>query len=484
MTRVLYTRCRDAILAGFLFSATVGCLEAATPNVLVLLVDDLGWKDLSCTGSDFYETPNIDALAKSGVLFSQAYAASPVCSPTRASLLTGQYPARIGHTHIVQAYGRWPASSPLTEPDWVPVLPLEAVTLAEMLKPAGYTTAHIGKWHLGGRADQPRTPEADPLNQGFDLNIGGTMEGQPPDYFFPYERTLKSAGKTLRLGKLPPGKLGDYLTEVLTDSALDFLDVQAGQKLPFFLEVNFFTVHTSTGDRLQARADKIAKYQEKAAGMPPGDQRNPVYAAMVEHLDEAVGRIVQRLDKLGMRENTILFLLSDNGGHGGKTSMRPLRGAKSSAYEGGIRVPALVSWPGRVPAGTVSDTPVHSIDLFPTVLDLLGIAASDEPIDGVSLKALLLNSPDLDLNRPLFWHNPHYYPHAAPHSAVRYGDYRLIEFLEEGRLELYNLQEDPGEQVNLADREPGKRIELQQMLDRWRTDVGAPMPGRKQKEEE
>lgn len=480
MTPVFNILIRAAFLAGCLLATAGGSVKASSPNVLILLVDDLGWKDLSCTGSDFYETPNIDALAGSGVRFSQAYAASPVCSPTRASLLTGHYPARIGFTHILQAHGRWPASSPLTEPDWTPHLPLEAVTLAEMLHTAGYTTAHIGKWHLGGREDQPRTPEADPLNQGFDLNIGGTMKGQPPDYFHPFERTLESTGKTLRLDKLPPSGEGDYLTEVLTDSALDFLDGQAKQASPFFLAMNFFSVHTSTGDRLQARAEKIAAYKKKAAEMPPGDQRNPVYAAMVEHLDEAVGRIVQRLDERGMRENTIIFLLSDNGGHGGKTSMLPLRGAKASAYEGGIRVPAIVSWPGRVKAGVVSDTPVHSIDVLPTVLDLLGREAAEGPVDGVSLKPLLLDTPDMDLHRPLFWHNPHYYPRATPHSAVRYGEYRLIEFLEDGRMELYHLARDPGERVNLADREPEKRIVLKHMLDMWRADVGAPMPGKKQ----
>lgn len=450
-------------------------------NVVIIDADDLGWRGLSSYGSELYETPNIDRLATEGIKFTNAYATGAVCSPTRASLLTGKTPARLHFTHIVQAKGRWPGNSPLIEPDWTPFLPLEEVTIAEALKPNRYVNAHIGKWHIGGGygEGQEDAPEANPLKQGFDLNIAGSVSGQPPDYYFPYKRHYPNKSRAFQLRNMPPGKEGDYLTDVLTDQALAFLDRQSAQKGPFFLHMSFFTPHTSMGDRLQAKPETIKKYKEKLKCLPDSAQKNPVYAAMIEHMDDAVGRIVGKLKKLGIEKNTVVLFISDNGGYGRKTSDLPLRGAKASCYEGGIRVPTIVYWPGIIEGGKVCDVPITTADIFPTVSEIAGATPkTNGEIDGRSIMPLLTGQGEWK-DRPVFWHFPHYSQSVGPYSIVRQGDYKLIEFLEDGKLELYDLKNDLSEKHNLATAKPEKVEELRTVLNKWRKNVDAQLPRKK-----
>jgi arylsulfatase A len=442
------------------------------PNIVLILADDLGWRDLGCYGSKFYKTPRLDALAHQGMQFNCAYAAAAICSPTRASLLTGKYPARLHLTHIIQAPRA--KKGPLRDPDWTPYLPLEEVTLAEALKTAGYATGHIGKWHLGGRPGRSGSgdgAEGDPRRQGFDVNVAGSDLGQPPDYFFPYSRML-SGGKTVRLTHLEGGRPGEYLTDHLTDEAERFITRHRDR--PFFLFLSHYAPHTSMGDRLQAPEALIARFKAKVR--PEDPQKNPVYAAMVASLDENVGRLLRKLDDLGLADKTLVIFTSDNGGYGSKTSNLPLRGAKSTPYEGGLRVPAFVRWPGKVKAGSRSDTPLITSDFYPTILEAAGVKVGPrQVIDGVSLVPLLTGAGKLE-RRALYWHYPHC--DSKPYSVVRQGDLKLIEFLADGRCELYNLREDPEEKVNLADRLPDQANRLRRALVRWRKSVGAQMPMR------
>lgn len=442
------------------------------PNVVLILADDLGWHDLGCYGSTFHQTPHLDALARQGMRFTNAYVAAAVCSPTRASLLTGKYPARLHLTHIIQAPRTSKGS--LRDPDWTPYLPLDEVTLAEALKPAGYVTACIGKWHLGGVAGRSGSgdgAEGDPRRQGFDVNVAGSDCGQPPDYFFPYARTLPD-GKTVRLTNLEGGRPGEYLTDRLTDEAEKF--VTQHRDRPFFLFLSHFAPHTAMGDRLQAPEALTARF--KATVNPKDPQHDPVYAALVASLDAGVGRLLGKLDELGLAENTLVIFTSDNGGLEPKTSNRPLRGGKGGPYEGGLRVPAIVRWPGKVKPGSVSDVPVISPDFYPTVLETAGVKVGPrQVVDGLSLVPLLTGAGPLD-RTALYWHFPHC--DLGPYSVVRQGDFKLIEFLGDGRCELYNLREDGEEKTNLADRMPEKLAELRANLARWRKTVGAQMPTR------
>lgn len=440
---------------------------ASPPNVILFLIDDLGWTDLSCYGSTFYETPHIDRLAAGGLRLTSGYAACTVCSPTRAAVLTGKYPARLHLTDWITGHQRPHAK--LKVPAWRQYLPLEETTLAELLAARGYVTCHVGKWHLG---DEPCWPTA----QGFHFNIGGNHRGQPPSYFFPYERP------GIPLPGLSEGREEEYLTDRLTEEALAFIEKHRDR--PFFLYFSHYAVHTP----LQAKAALIAKYQAKVR--PNAAQRNATYAAMIESVDESVGRVMAKLDELQLRERTLVIFTSDNGGLelNQVTDNGPLRAGKGSAYEGGVRVPWIIAYPPLVPAGSVSDTPVMSIDLMPTLHALCtSVAASesslssDPPVpapmwDGVSLVPLL-KRPEHTFDRPLFWHYPHYHPGgASPYGAVRSGDWRLVEFYEDGRVELYNLREDLGESRDLAGDRPDKRQELLDLLARWRTAVGAQMP--------
>ena len=444
------------------------------PNIVILLADDLGWRDLHCYGSSVYETPNIDRLASEGMTFNSAYAACSVCSPTRAALLTGKYPARLRLTHIIQKQS--PIDRKLKVPDWTPYLRLNEVTIAEMLRPAGYLSAHVGKWHVGGykeRSEKGDQTEGDPLCQGFAVNIAGSHRGQPPDYYFPYRRTYPS-GVTYDLPYLPDGRPGEYLTDWLTRAAEIF--IEANQQRSFFLHMSFYSPHTSMGDRLQARKATIAKYQSKLKAHPDTPQKNPVYAAMIEHLDHNVGRLLRKLDELKIAQETVVIFTSDNGGYGTKTSNLPLRGAKSTPYEGGVRVPLIVRWPGTVRPGSVSDDVSISVDLFPTIRDIAGIEPDPNlVVDGESLTPVLAGSGGCKRDA-VYWHFPHYGRLSNPHGAIRQGDFKLIELFEDGRLELFDLARDLSERNNLASQMPDKVRQLQKSLQSWRLRVGAQMP--------
>ena len=424
-------------------------------NFVFILADDLGWTDTGCYGSKYYRTPSIDRLASQGMRFTNAYAACPVCSPTRASILTGKYPARLKLTDFIPGRPQWPTAKLLSSP-FRHELPLEEVTIAELLKPLGYRSASIGKWHLG---NPPFTPE----NQGFDLNIAGTYRGAPASYFGPFD-----------LPGLKDSRPGEYLTDRLTDEAIRF--IEANRANPFFMYLPHFTVHIP----LQAKPEVVDKY--RAFTHPDQPQHNPTYAAMVEALDQSVGRVMQKLEELKLAENTVVFFNSDNGGllyesasQDNVTSNRPLRAGKGHLYEGGIREPLIVRWPGAAKPGTVCDTPVSSIDYFRTIREMADVSSGPKT-DGTSLVPLLKGGSSLE-REALFWHYPHYSNQGGPPSgAVRAGSYKLIEFYEDGRVELYNLRDDIGERRNLALSEPGKAAELHAQLTQWRESVGAVMP--------
>jgi arylsulfatase A-like enzyme len=441
----------------------------AHPNVIIILIDDLGWKDLGCYGSTFYETPQIDRLASQGMRFTNAYAACSVCSPTRAALLTGQYPARLHLTDYLG--GRPPENAKLQVPAWTPYLKADTQTIAGTLKQAGYVSALIGKWHLGGTREPREAEDSLPEKRGFDVNIAGNHFGQPPDYFFPYERSGPK-GVVYRFPNPPGGREGDYLTDRLTDETEKFLE--KNQRQAFFLYLAHYAVHTSMGNRVQAKPKMIEKYRAKAD--PKAAQHDPVYAAMVESTDESVGRILKKLDELKLAERTIVIFTSDNGGYHQFTAQPPLRGAKADAYEGGIRVPLIVRWPGVVKAGSVSEVPVSSIDLFPTCCEIAGAKLPPgQKLDGVSLLPLFKQKEGFNRDA-LYWHYPHYNYRSTPHAIVRQGDFKLIEYFEDGRLELYNLKADVSEKENLAASQPERARRMQEQLARWRKEVGAQMP--------
>lgn len=448
----------------FLFLGLVAAHGAVPPedspnrlNVVLILADDLGAQDLGCTGSRLFETPNIDRLAATGMRFTQAYAACTVCSPTRAAVQTGRYPARLHVTDWIKGHA-YPKAK-LRPPEWTMELPLAEITLAERLRGAGYATAHLGKWHLGGEGFEPE-------QQGFEVNLGGDHRGQPPSYFSPY-----------RLPRLSDGPPGEYLTDREGKEAEAF--IREHRDGPFFLSYCAYAVHTP----LQAPVDAAARYREKIATVG-GPQTNAVYAAMVERLDAAVGRILQTLADLDLTERTLVVFTSDNGGlvlgKNPPTSNAPLRSGKGSPYEGGHRVPLIVRWPGVTVAGSTSPEPVMSIDLHPTILDALRSPKAyldRRGFDGVSL-APLLRDPAARLGREaLFWHYPHYHPGGAtPYAAVRAGDWKLIQFYENGRQELFNLADDPGEATDLAESKPDEVMRLARILFRWQGSVDAQWP--------
>jgi arylsulfatase A len=425
---------------------------SSKPNVVLILADDLGWTDLGCYGSDLYRTPHIDRLARDGVRFTQHYSACTVCSPTRAALLTGKYPARLHITDWIP--GQPPENPKLIVPDWTKFLPHEETTIAEVFKSAGYATASIGKWHLGMESHYPQT-------HGFDINIAGTDKPQPPSYFAPW-----------KIATLSEGKEGDYITDRLADEAAKFITAHRDQ--PFFLYCPHFAVHTP----IQGKPDLVAKYQ----AIPHGElkQNNAAYAAMVESLDDAVGRIRQTLDELKLAERTVVIFTSDNGGRVPTTSNLPLRVGKGSCYEGGTRVPLIVHWPGVTRPGSVSESLAITMDVYPTLLEIAGLkgAAGHRP-DGVSLVPVLRGDGTLRRDT-LFWHYPHYQHYqlggTTPYGAIRSGDFKLIEFFTDMRVELYNLREDIGEAHDLAARMPEKVNELRNRLHAWRKEVGAQMP--------
>ena len=463
---------------------TVGA-AAESPNVIIFLVDDLGWTDLGCYGSDLYQTPHIDRLAASGMRFTDAYSACTVCSPTRAALMTGQYPARLHLTDWIN--GMWeglPSAQRkkyrLRPPKWTQHLEHRHTTLAEALRQGGYKTAHIGKWHL-----TPRSNDADvvarffPKRHGFDVNVAGNQWGAPGSYFWPYRRARQKNSTVARVTNFPPSEStrGKYLTEMLANQAVGVIERWKGER--FFLHLAHYAVHTP----IQGRRDLVKKYRGKIT--PTHRHRNAEYAAMVESVDRSVGAVVSALDRLKLTDKTVIVFTSDNGGliHGrnGPTDNRPLRAGKGSAYEGGVRVPAIVSWPGRVPRNITCHEPVITCDLYPTVLEMAGVpgdAEHNSRVDGVSLLPVLTRDRPSLGRSDLYWHYPHYHRGGAtPYSAIRSGAWRLVEFYEDRRLELFHLGRDPGERNNLAKTHSQKAGELRERLHQWRRRVSAQAPG-------
>ena len=461
------------LLASVLYPNTATAeVEPAPPNIVFILVDDLGWTDLGCYGSSFYDTPYIDELAASGVRFTNAYAAGPVCSPTRASIMTGKYPARMSTTDYFGAAqpAEWKRDTPMLPANYVEHLPLEETTLPELLKQKNYATFFAGKWHLGPEGFWPE-------DQGFDINKGGITRGGPyggKRYFSPYGNE-----------RLEDGPDGEHLPDRLATETAKFMAEHKDE--PFLAYLSFYSVHTP----LMSRADLKEKYTHKAKALEEKEvwgeegarklrlvQDHAVYAGMVEAMDQAVGKVLKAIDDLGLSDNTIVIFTSDNGGlstsEGHPTSNLPLRGGKGWLYEGGIREPLIVRWPNVTKSGSVNHENITSTDYFPTIAAMTGIESPSH--DGVDLTPLLAKNKSLP-KRPLFWHYPHYGNQGgSPGSVVRLGDWKLIEFFEDGRLELYNLKRDIGEHHNVADEHPRKRAELQKLLYEWRNEVGARYP--------
>ncbi|HUV62532.1 MAG TPA: sulfatase-like hydrolase/transferase [Sedimentisphaerales bacterium] len=441
------------------------------PNFVFILVDDLGWIDTACYGSKFYETPNIDRLAAEGMRFTDAYAACAVCSPTRAAVMTGRYPARLGVTDWIRSRfqgGKIPEdkknpsqyvggrNNKLLCPPNALWMELDEITIAEALKPAGYTSCHIGKWHLG--AD-----DWYPDKQGFDFNLGGCDFGQPPTYFDPYFRKGQGPIPTLE-----PRKQGEYLTDREADEAVGF--IRRHKDKPFFLYMAHYAVHTP----IQAKQDLVEKYKAKT----PTDQKNPAYAGMIESVDDAVGKIVAVLDELDLADNTIVFFTGDNGGLIPITSNAPLRSGKGYPYEGGIREPLIVRWPKVVKAGELSHEPVTSVDYLPTICEAAGAPLPHgRDIDGVSILEHLRSGGARKLNREaLYWHFPHYRGNVVPYSIVRSGDWKLIKRYDGKTFELFNLKTDMSEKEDLSESMPQKVRELDAKLTAWLGAVGAKLP--------
>ena len=425
------------------------------PNFIIVLVDDLGWRDWGCYGHPYHETPHLDRLAAESVKFTQAYAACPVCSPTRASLMTGRYPARLHLTDWIAGRKQWPTSKLLTVP-FEQQLPLAETTLPELLKPLGYRSASIGKWHLGGEGFAP-------TEQGFDVNIGGDHRGSPPGgYFGPFN-----------LVNLKGGTKSDLLTDRLTEEAVRFIGDTAG--VPFLIYLPHYTVHTP----IQAPEALTEKYRRKMASL--GMDGNPTYAAMVETLDHSIGRLREKVQAAGLENDTIWIVTSDNGGlrYEGKaarpvTDNSPARNGKGHLYEGGIRVPLLIRWPGVTRNGAETSLPVITPDLFATVAEVAGVRPR-QTLDGRSLAGLLRGGKLAET--PLFWHYPHYSNQGGtPGGAIRDGEWKLIEFYEDGRVELYHLKSDAGERLNLVNKHAAKAKQLRARLEAWRKSVNAVMP--------
>ena len=430
--------------------------QRSPPNIVFFLIDDLGWADLGVYGSKYHETPNLDRLAAQGMRFTDAYAACPVCSPTRESILTGKCPARTRLTNFLVGQ-RWPKDSPL-EPltDWSKGIKPADATLPELLKSAGYATGHIGKWHLG--ADQR------PQDHGFDVNVAGGRWGTPPAWFPPYKNQF-----------IADGAKEEYLTDRLGVEADKFIDQHKDK--PFYLQVWHYGVHIP----LRAPDDLVKKYQAKNK---PAAVSNAVYAAMLESVDATVGRVMKKLDEHGLADRTILIFTSDNGGlhvpEGGATptSNAPLREGKGFVYEGGIRVPLIVRWPGVVKAGAVTSQVTTSIDWLPTLAEATGVNAP-AGIDGVSILSALKGAGDVR-REAVYWHYPHYANQGGrPAGAVRAADWKLIEHYEDGKVELFNLRDDVGEVRDLSATTPEQVRKLRGMLQDWRRSVDAQMPKRK-----
>lgn len=461
-----------------LVAATLGCTPKISqkPNILFILVDDLGWADLGYSGSTFYETPNVDKLAGEGTVFTNAYAACPVCSPSRAAILSGKTPARLNLTDYIPGNRHWGPhkDQKLASYPFQLYMPLEEKTIAETFREAGYQTFFSGKWHLA--EEEKYFPD----KQGFMCNKGGNNTGHPAGgYFSPYKNP-----------QLADGYEGEYLTDRLTDEVIQFIEREKDK--PFFAYLSYYTVHLP----MQGKPEKVKKYLDKLSGisykgeefLKEGNtwfkhhQNMPHYAAMVESMDENIGRVLEALKRLKLDDNTIVVFTSDNGGMATSnqtgnipTCNSPLRAGKGYLYEGGIRVPLIF----RIPRKTSQEInePVYGVDLYPTLIDMAGLELLPEQhLDGINLQPLI-NKQEIS-ERPIFWHYPHYSGGLGgrPSGAVRMGDYKLIEFYEDMHVELYNLKKDLKEERDLSEELPGKVDELKNLLHQYRKEVGAQMP--------
>jgi arylsulfatase A-like enzyme len=464
------------VIATLLAVCLTGCVgekeNKAPKNVIVFLVDDLGWTDLGCYGSTFYESPRIDAFAKEAARFTNAYTPNPVCSPTRAAIMTGRYPSRVNITDWIP--GRTEPDTKLVTPEDRYNLALEEVTLAEVLKENGYQTFYAGKWHLGDEGHYPQ-------DQGFDINKGGHDKGSPPGgYYAPFNNP-----------QLEDKPDDHYLTDRLTNECIEFLDTRDKGK-PFLMYMAYYTVHTP----IQGWDEQDAYFEEKKKSLPNGgeietrqehlgitrlNQSDHKYGAMVKALDNSVGRILDTIESMNLDDDTIVLFSSDNGGlstlaRPGPTADIPLRAGKGWCYEGGIRVPLIIRAPGIDASGTTVDTPAISMDFFPTLLDLAGLPTRpDLHKDGVSLKPLLEGKTIKD--RSLFWHYPHYHGSTwKPGAAIRDGDWKLVQSYEWETVELYNLKEDIGESNDLAEKYPEKTQELLEKLKSMQKETGSKLP--------
>lgn len=431
-------------------------------NILLIMVDDMGWMDLRCQGNDRLDTPNIDALARSGMRFTDAYSASPVCTPTRAALMTGQAPGRLWITQHGPNNDRFgPEDKTLREPDTYGALPLHHQTIADLLRENGYATGLFGKWHLSDTRTRTFQGSDDPAywpdKRGFDVNIGGYGRGGPPTYFDPYGiPTLKDR------------EPGEYLTYRLADEINTWMEQHADQ--PFFVCWWPYNVHFP----FEAPEELVEKYKPRV-----GDGLiNATYGAQVEAMDIGVGRVLDKLDELGLAGNTLVIFTSDNGGWSGATDNRPLREGKGHLYEGGIRVPLMIRWPGVSQPDTVSAAPVHTMDLAATILDASSTdPPAEAPLDGESLRPLLARSGELE-REAVFFHYPHYAFHGAnrPGSAIRRGSLKLIEHFDDGSVELYDLENDLGETRDLSREMPEVAARMAAELSAWREETGARVP--------
>lgn len=450
------------VVFGMLGAVIVQAQTTARPNILFVFLDDYGWRDCGFMGSDFYETPHIDALAKGGMVFTSAYSCAANCAPARACLLSGQYTPRHEIYNVGTALRGNPKWSRLKHIPGTDTLPTDIRTWAHQVREAGYRTGTIGKWHLS----------SDPLPYGFDFNFAGTHSGSPPRGYFPPHP--KAPG-------LEDAPKDEYLTDRLTDESIRF--IERNQDRPWFLYLTHFAVHTP----LQGRADLVAKYEAK----PKGELHDhAVMAAMIESVDSGIGRILETLADLGLRQKTAIVFTSDNGGYGPATSMSPLKGYKGTYYEGGIREPMFVNWPSVTTPGSSSDVPVINVDLYPTFCAMTGAKTpSQQPLDGLDLTPLLRGDKQPLEDRALFWHFPAYLQsyqrtdgqrdllfRSRPCSVIRHGDWKLHEYFEDRGLELYNLRDDIGEQQNRIESNPAKAKQLHEALIAWRKSTGASVP--------
>lgn len=472
---------RQTVVHLAMLLSLVSCTPKPQTNVILFIVDDLGWADTGIYGSSFYVTPNIDLLINNSTKFTSFYAASPVCSPTRASIMSGKHPARVKITNWIGGEKK----GQLLQAEYRRQLPLEEVTIAERFREAGYATGFVGKWHLGGDGFLPE-------QQGFDVNIGGHAAGQPGSYFYPYKHPTNTFWD---VPDLPVGQEGEYLTDRLTEESLSFIRKNA--KKPFLLVHAYYSVHTP----LQAKEELVRSFRQKAEQLdecretvftPESSrastrrcQNHPVYAAMIQSMDQSVGKILSELDAIGIADHTAVVFVSDNGGlstlAAGRTSMPtsndPLRAGKGWLYEGGIRVPFSIMWPGKTEAGGIRTEPASTTDIYATLQDLAGLSSrADDARDGMSLVPILSGVTDPE-DRPLFWHFPHYHgSENRPSGAVRLGRYKLIEWFEDGSIELYDLEADASETKNIVAIKPDTADKLLRLLHDWRTEIGAEMP--------